>query len=128
MRKLLVWVIMFVVGLLIGFVSQYGKASRLGAELKACAAHADLAKVRKSGALTYIAATQLNYGVASGYAQTFFTDVQSLQASTTDASLKDALSQTLSARDKITADLAKGSAESLGELQPLVLKLEQVGD
>jgi hypothetical protein len=127
MRKMLAWIILFVVALLIGFVPQYWKARGLKEELASCSAKADLAKVRQSAALTYIAATQLNYGVASGYAQTFFADAQSLQASTSDAVLKDLLSQTLSARDKITGDLAKGSAEVVGELQPLVLKLEQTG-
>jgi len=32
----------------------------------------------------------------------------------------------LASRDKITGDLAKGSAEVVGELQPVVLKLEQI--
>ena len=127
MRKMLAWVIVFVVGLLIGFVPQYWKAHGLREDLTACAAKSDLAKVQQSVALTYVAATQLNYGVASGYGQTFFADAQTLQGSTSSASLRDLLSQALSARDKITGDLAKGNAEVVGELQPLVMKLEQAG-
>ena len=125
MRKVLAWVIVFVIGFLIGFVPQYWKAHGLREDLSSCTAKADLAKVQQSAALTYVAATQLNYGVASGYAQTFFANAQSLQGSTSDASLKDVLSQVLAARDKITGDLAKGSADAVGELQPLMLKLEQ---
>lgn len=125
MRKVLTWVIVFLVGFLIGFVPQYWKAHELKADLSSCTAKADLAKVQQSAALTYVAATQLNYGVASGYAQTFFASAQSLQATTADGTVKDLLSQVLAARDKITGDLAKGSAEVVGELQPLVLKLEQ---
>ena len=125
MRKVLTWVIVFVIGFLIGFVPQYWKAHGLREDLSSCTAKADLAKVQQSAALTYVAATQLNYGVASGYAQTFFANAQSLQGSTSDASLKDVLSQVLAARDKITGDLAKGSADVVGELQPLMLKLEQ---
>jgi len=125
MRKVLAWVIVFVIGFLIGFVPQYWKAHGLREDLSSCTAKADLAKVQQSAALTYVAATQLNYGVASGYAQTFFANAQSLQGSTSDASLKDVLSQVLAARDKITGDLAKGSADVVGELQPLMLKLEQ---
>jgi hypothetical protein len=74
-----------------------------------------------------VAATQLNYGLASGYAQTFFANAQNVQSTTEDPAIKDVLTQVLSARDKITADLAKGSAEVVAELQPLVLKLEQAG-
>jgi len=125
MRKFLTWVIVFIVGLLVGFVPQYWKAQTLRGKLNSCTATMDLSKVQQSAALTYVATTQLNYGVASGYAQTFFATAQSLQGSTTDASLKDLLSQVLAARDKITGDLAKGSAEVVGELQPLVIKLEQ---
>jgi len=125
MRKVLAWVIVFVIGFLIGFVPQYWKAHGLREDLSSCTAKADLAKVQQSAALTYVAATQLNYGVASGYAQTFFANAQSLQGSTSDASVKDVLSQVLAARDKITGDLAKGSADVVGELQPLMLKLEQ---
>ncbi len=125
MRNFVKWVIVFVVGLLIGFIPQYWKAQTLRGRLNSCSATVDLSKVQQSAALTYVAATQLNYGVASGYAQTFFASAQSLQGRTTDASLKDLLSQVLAARDKITGDLAKGSAEVVGELQPLVLKLEQ---
>ncbi len=127
MRKSLTWAIILVAVLLIGFIPQYWKAHNLREEMAACSAKTDLAKVQQSAALTYVAATQLNYGVATGYAQTFFTAAQSLQGKTSDAGVKDLLTQVLSARDKITADLAKGSPEVVGELQPLVLKLEQAG-
>jgi len=127
MRNVVVWIVLVLVGLLIGFVPQYWKARRISEDLSSCTAGAELAQVRQSGALTYISATQLNYGVAAGYAQTFFAQVQKLQGSTADASVRDLLTQILSSRDKITADLAKGSAEVVSELQPLVLKLEQSG-
>ena len=126
MRKFLTWVIVFLAGLLIGFVPQYWKAHGLREDLASCTAKADLAKLQQSASLAYVAATQLNYGVASGYAQAFFASAQTLQGTTTDTSLKDLLSQVLAARDKVTGDLAKGNAEVVGELQPLVLKLEQV--
>ena len=124
MRKMVTWLIVFGAGLLLGFVPQYWKAYSLNKELSSCASREDLARVRQSAALTYVSATQLNYGVASGYAQSFFADAQKLQGSTTDASVKDLLVQTLALRDKITSDLAKGDAAAVAELQPLVLKLE----
>ena len=127
MGKFVAWIILLVVGLLVGFVPQYVKARRAGEELNSCNAKAELGEVRRSAALTYVAATQLNYGVAAGYAQSLFAEVQKLEGSTSDASLRDLLTQTLASRDKVTADLAKGSAEVVGELQPLVLKLEQAG-
>jgi len=127
MRNFLPFVIVFVAGLLIGFVPQYWKARGVREELASCQTRADLAKVQQSAALTYVAATQLNYGLASGYAQKFFANAQSVQSTTPDPATKDVLAQVLAARDKITADLAKGSPEVVAELQPLVLKLEQAG-
>ena len=127
MRNVVIWVILLVVVLLVGFVPEYLKARRAGEELSSCLAKAELEEVRRSAALTYVAATQLNYGVAAGYAQSFFAEVQKLQGATSDAALRDLLTQTLASRDKVTADLAKGSPEVVGELQPLVMKLEQAG-
>ena len=127
MRKLGVWFIVFLVGFLLGFVPQYLKAHSLRDQLTSCTAKADLAGVQQSAALTYVAATQLNYGVASGYAQQFFAQAQTLQNSTSDSGVRSVLSEALSARDKITADLATGKAEVVAELQPLITKLEQAG-
>lgn len=127
MRNFRTWLIVFVVGLLIGFVPQYWKARGLREEVTSCQTQADLARVQQSAALTYVAATQLNYGLASGYAQTFFATAQRVQGTTPSPAIKEVLTQVLSARDKITADLAKGSPEVVGELQPLVIKLGQAG-
>src|SRR5690242_13176702 len=125
MRKLVIGIVVIVVVFLIGFVPQYQKTRGLDQSLKSCNSQMDLARVRQSGALTYIAVTQMNYGVASGYAQQFFSDAQKLAGSTSDAAVRTIMGEILAGRDKITADLAKGDSAVVGELQPLVLKLEQ---
>ncbi len=125
MRKLLLWVILLVVGFLLGFVPQYVKAHSLQEQSNRCEAGLNLAQVRQYGKLTYVAATQLNYGTASKYAQQFFDEAQKLAASTTDPTIKGTLEGVLSVRDKITTDLAKGDSAVVGDLQPVLLKLEQ---
>jgi hypothetical protein len=125
MRKLLLWVILLVVGFLLGFVPQYLKAHSLEQQNRQCDATVKLDQVRQYAALTYVAATQLNYGTAATYAQQLFQLAQQLDAATNDARTKGMLSDVLAARDKITSDLAKGDAAVVGELQPLILKLEQ---
>ena len=125
MRKFVTWAVVIVVIFLIGFVPQYWKVRGLAQDLKSCNSQMELARVRQSGALTYIAVTQLNYGVASGYAQQFFADAQRVAGSTSDTAVRAMMGEILAARDKITADLAKGDSAVAGELQPLVLKLEQ---
>lgn len=125
MRKFLVWVILLVIGFLLGFIPQYVKAHSLTQQVNGCEADLQLAQVRQYGALTYVTATQLNYGTASGYAQQFFEQAQKLAGSTQDAGVRSLVNDVLSSRDKITGDLAKGDAAVVGELQPILLKLEQ---
>jgi hypothetical protein len=125
MRKFAIWIIAFVVVFLFGFVPQYREVRAVRQDLRSCNAGMDLARVRQSAALTYIAATQLNYGVASGYAQQFFNDAQKLAASTSDNTFRTLMGEVLANRDKITADLAKGDSAVMAELQPLVIKVEQ---
>jgi hypothetical protein len=67
----------------------------------------------------------LNYGVAAGYADQFFNQLQKLAGSSHDAALNATLAEIQSSRDKITADLAKGNSQVVSELQPILLKLEQ---
>jgi hypothetical protein len=127
MKTFVTWVVIFVVGLLVGFIPQYWKAHNLRADLETCNTAASLSQVKQSAALTYVTATQLNYGVAAGYAQQMFAQAQNLANSSTDNNVRNLMNQVLSSRDKITADLAKGDSAVIGELQPVVLQLEKGG-
>ena len=127
MKTFVTWVVVFVVGLLVGFVPQYWKAHNLRTDLESCNTAASLSQVKQSAALTYVTATQLNYGVAAGYAQQMFAQAQNLANSSSDNNLRTLMNQVLSSRDKITADLAKGDSAVIGELQPVVLQLEKGG-
>lgn len=125
MRTFVTWVVIFIVGFLVGFVPQYWKAHQLRQDLNSCNTAVSLGRVKEAAALTYVSATQLNYGVASGYAQQFFQEAQSLENSTSNSDVRSLMAQVLSSRDKITADLAKGDSAVVGELQPVVTELEK---
>jgi hypothetical protein len=124
MRTLFVWLLLFLAGLLVGFVPQYLKARDLSRQVKVCNAAFQLAEVRRSAALTYVSATQLNYGTATGYAHQFFNQVRQLAATTSDPAGRSMLSDVLSSRDKITTDLAKGDPQVINDLQPILLEVE----
>jgi hypothetical protein len=128
MRSVRVWLLLFVAGLLIGFIPQYLKARDLKRQVNVCNAASQLAEVRRSATLTYVAATQLNYGTASGYANQFFEQVRRLAATTSDATGHSMLSDVLSSRDKITADLAKGDPQVVSDLQPILMAVEGAGN
>ena len=127
MRSVRLWLLLFVAGLLIGFVPQYLKARDLKRQVNVCNAAYQLAEVRRLAALTYVTATQLNYGTASGYANQFFEQVRHVSASTSDVSGRSMLSDVLSSRGKITADLAKGDPQVVSDLQPILLAVEGAG-
>jgi hypothetical protein len=128
MRTLFVWLLLFLAGLLVGLVPQYLKARDLRRQVKVCNAAFQLAEVRRSAALTYVAATQLNYGTATAYAHQFFNQVRQLAATTSDPTGRSMLSDVLSSRDKITTDLAKGDPQVINELQPILLEVEGAGN
>ena len=124
MRALRFWLLLFVAGLLIGFIPQYLKARDLRRQINVCNAAYQLAEVRRTAALTYVSATQLNYGTASGYARQFFDQVRQLAAATSDATGRSMLSDILSSRNKIETDLTKADPQVVNDLQPILLEIE----
>ena len=127
MRSMRFWLVLFLAGLLAGFIPQYLKARDLIRQVSVCNAAYQLAELRRSAALTYVTATQLNYGMASGYANQFFEQARRLSATTSDVSGRSMLSDVLSSRDKITTDLAKGDPQVVSDLQPILLAVEGAG-
>jgi hypothetical protein len=128
MRKLILWVTLFVIGLLIGFIPQHLKASHFEWQANFCNDRLQLAEIRRNAALAYVSATQLNYGTAASYANQFLDQVQKLSATESDPNVRSMLTDVLSSRDKITTDLAKGNSQVVSELQPIVTELEGAGN
>lgn len=123
MRRLMLMLVLFVAGLLIGFVPQYQKAHHFEWQAGYCNSQLQLAQIRRAGALTYLSATQLNYGTATQYAKELFDEAQQLNSSS-DTAARSLAADILGARDKITTDLAKGNSQVVTELQPLLVELE----
>lgn len=124
MRRLVLWLVLFLAGLLTGFIPQHLKARHFEWQANFCNSSLELAQIRRSAALTYLSATQLNYGTATGYANQLFDQAQQLAGTTSDTVVRSMLSDVLSSKDKITTDLSKGNAQAVTELQPIVLEVE----
>jgi hypothetical protein len=124
MRTIVFWLVLFLAGLLIGFIPQYLKARDLKRQVTVCNAAFQLAEARRLATLTYVSATQLNYGTASAYANQFFDQIHRISTTTSDSSGSAMLTDILSARDKIMNDLSKGNPQVVSELQPIVLEVE----
>ena len=131
-NNLIVWPILLIAGFLAGFIPQHSKANRLEqkvsastAQIEACQLSEQLSQLRDAGTLMYLEATQRNYGTSGDDANRFFDQAQRLSNSTQDEALRNLLGETLSMRDRIIADLAKGDASVVSEMQPILLKVEQ---
>ena len=131
-RKLALWFVLLIAGFLTGLILQYARLQQVKQELSAstkqlgsCQSSEQLSQLRDTATMMYLDAVQKNYGKAGEYAKEFFDQAQRIVSSTEDPALRNLLRDTLTTRDQITADLAKGDAAALSEIQPLLSKLEQ---
>jgi hypothetical protein len=131
-HKLVVWFLPLLAGFLFGLVLQYSRLHRVQQELSAttkqlgsCQSSEQLAQLRDTATMMYLEAVQKNYGKAGEHSKEFFDQAQRIVSNMDDPGLRNLLRDTLISRDQITADLAKGDAAALSEIQPVLSKLEQ---
>jgi len=131
-RKLVLWFVLLIAGFLSGFILQYARLQRVQQELSAstrllgsCRSSEQLSQLRDTATIMYLEAVQKNYGKAGEYSKEFFDQAQRIVSGTEDSALHNLLRDILATRDQITADLAKGDAAALSEIQPVLSKLEQ---
>ena len=131
-RKLILWFVSLIVGFIIGFILQYSRLQKLRQDLSVsekrlviCQFSEQLSQLRDTATMMYLEAVQKNYGKAGEYSKQLFDQAQRIVSSAEDPALRNLLRDTLATRDQITADLAKGDAAALSEIQPVLSKLEQ---
>ena len=131
-NRLVLWLILLIVGFLIGFIPQYARSHRLqqnisamAGQLDTCRSAGQLSQLRSTATLMYLEATQKNYGTSGDYANRFFDQAQRLANDTHDEALSNLFRQLLTSRDQITAGLAKGDDAVLPAMQNILARLEQ---
>jgi hypothetical protein len=131
-RHLVLWFVLLLIGFLTGFLLQYARLQRVQQELSAsakqlvlCRSSEQLSQLRDSATMMYLEAVQKNYGKAGEYSKEFFDQAQRIVSSTEDPVLRNLLHDILATRDQTTANLAKGDAAAVSEIQQVVSKLEQ---
>ncbi len=131
-QKLVLWFLLVLTGLVIGFILQYSRLQRVQEELSAstkqlgsCQSSQQLAQLRDTTTMMYLEVVQKNYGKAGEYSRGLFDQAQQIASSTEDPALRNLLREVLVTRDQITADLAKGDPAALSEIQRLLSNLEQ---
>ncbi len=124
-NQTIIVIILLIIVFLGGFVPQYIKVKRLEHDLSAAQQENALAQLRDLAGLAFVQAGQKNYGLAAGTSQQFFSRTREVANLAPDASGRKALEDLLASQDKITAELAKGDPEALGDLQVLFEKTRQ---
>jgi hypothetical protein len=121
-NKILIIAAALVAVFLLGFVPESIKASRLDTELRQSRAALTGAELRDLIGLAYLQANQKNYGLAAETSRRFFDRARAAASEAQDATRRKAIEDLLAPRDRITAELAKGDAAVIGDLQDLFLK------
>jgi hypothetical protein len=124
-NKVIAGAIVIAVVFLIGFVPEYVKCHRLENELQACRQQNGGAQLRDLIGVTYVQASQKNFGLASETSGKFFNLAQQTAGQSGDPERRKALEGLLSMRDTVTAQLAKGDSGVIGALQQLFDKTRQ---
>ncbi len=131
-HKFVLWFLLVLTGFLVGFILQYSRLQQVQHELSAstkqlgsCQSGQQLAQLRDTTTMMYLEVVQKNYGKAAEYSREVFDQAQQIASTTEDSPLRNLLRETLATRDQITADLAKGDAAALSEIQTLLSKLQQ---
>ena len=125
-NRILVIVVALLAAFLAGFLPQYVKANKLDAELRRLRTENAQAQLRDLIGLAYVQANQKNYGLAAETSSRFFSRARELSNQIPDAGSRKALEDVLQSRDKVTAELAKGDAAVMSDLQDLFSKTWQV--
>ncbi len=131
-NRLVLWLVLLLVGFLVGFVPQYNKVRRVGSELESvkqqlssCQLGSRLSQLRDTAALMYLEATRKNYGLAGEHSTRFFDQARQLAEQTTDRTLRTSLQELTTSRDVITVELGRGDPAVLPELQTLLARAER---
>jgi hypothetical protein len=131
-HKLALWFVLLIAGFLTGLILQYARLQRVQQELSAstkqlgsCQSSQQLSQLRDTATIMYLEVVQKNYGKAGEYSREVFNQAQQIASSTQEPAVRNLLRDVLATRDQVTADLAKGDAAALSEIQPLLSKLEQ---
>jgi hypothetical protein len=73
----------------------------------------------------YLEAVQKNYGKAGEHSKEFFDQAQRIVNNVDDPAVRNLLRHTLATRDQVRADLAKGDAAAVSEIQSILSNLQQ---
>ncbi|HWB83291.1 MAG TPA: hypothetical protein VG675_04065 [Bryobacteraceae bacterium] len=124
-NRIIVGLVVVAAVFLAGFLPQYLRVRRLENQLLQSRQENSLAQLRDLAGLTYLQASQRDYGLAAGTSTRFFDRVNEMANQQADPASRRPFQDILGSRDQITTGLAKGDPAILSDLQMLYLKTRQ---
>ncbi len=116
--------VLFVAGLLLGFIPQYSKASKLTTQLETARLQNKLSEIRELASLSYMDASKMNYGSAAEDSERMFGLAREAANDTKDEGLRSSLNGLLTFHDTVAGKLGAADASVLGPLQQIVQKTQ----
>jgi len=124
--------VLFLAGLLLGYIPEYLRASKLNDDLRTrdekisrLNGYERLARLRDLASLLYLEVTRKNYGIATQRATLLFDGMRKNLDATQDAALKSVFENTLAQRDVIIAKLAKADPSVEPQIRDIIDRLHQ---
>lgn len=121
----IVGAVLFLAGLLLGFIPEYQRASRLAKQLQAALLDSKLREIRELASLSYIDASKMNYGSAAENSERMFGLATQVANDTKDDSLRNSLNGLLTFRDRVRRKLSAADAGVLEPLQQIVQETQR---
>jgi hypothetical protein len=119
---IVVWIILFVGGFLLGFVPQYVKNREFQRQITPLTLQVQMSDIRDAASLMLMELSRQNFGRARDYSVQFYSKLEQAAQSVPDANLKKSLEELASTRDSVSKTLAAADSGSLAVVQPVVLR------
>jgi predicted neuraminidase len=128
-----VWIVLLIVGYLVGFVPEYQKNRELQAAFKepqktihSLQTQVQLGELRDISSLLLVELTRQNYGLARDYSQQYDIKLKSLMDSEQDEALKKLLDELATAWSAMAPSLADANPSAVMAVQVFVSKTFEV--
>jgi hypothetical protein len=125
-NKIIAGLVLFIAGVLIGFVPQYMKLTDTEHQLDVSRRAEAINDFRNRFALLYFETARNNFSSGLTMASKEFTDMRAFADQTSDQTLKTALADVLGSRDSIIAGLAKADPAVGAQIQTLFMKMQKI--
>lgn len=129
----MLWIVLLLVGLGVGFIPEYLKNRELRAELEnpqktidALNLQIQFGNLRDDASLGLLELSRQNFGLARDHVGEFYSKLKDLSDSVQDPNLKKSLEDLLNTRDSMTSNLTNANNTALAAWQPVMLKTFEI--